>query len=173
MVPYNPDKVYNSRLTRAGHQNSSISNPGSPKTPQKTQLTNEQTLMMTPYNSYQLGASIRALSTAIKPNRSIRTWMGKVQKGFQTSNTREATAIYTYKGVQAKLDSMRDKRGRTKVSIDPNTMFADIDAIKASQEEEQTKITQYQAQNPETSLIETSQLVQNTPMQSFMYNYQL
>lgn len=78
--------------------------------------------------------------------------MGKVQKGFQISDTREATAIYTYKGIQAKLDSIRDKRGRTKVSTDPNTMFADIDNIKTSQEEEQANIAQYQPDTQKVAL---------------------
>ena len=170
LVPFNPDKVYGSRLTKAGKPELKSKAPG---TPQKVQLTLDETWITTPQNIHDFRVAIRRIEATIQVNRPVRTFLRKVQKAMSRSSASEAKAIYDYKGLKAKLDSMRSTRGRTKVQINPNSTFANIEDIMKAQKAEEEKQALYMSNNPESGLELSAKTVEESGMESFLINFQI
>lgn len=110
LVPFNPDKVYGSRLAKAGRSEPITPTLTGPQTPQKASKASSETWLTTPQNLQQLTVSIHQIQATFKVNRLIRTFFPKIQKAMGHSHASEAKAIYNYKGLQAKLATVRKIR---------------------------------------------------------------
>ncbi|RFU32112.1 hypothetical protein B7463_g4221, partial [Scytalidium lignicola] len=162
--------MYRLRLTKAGQPEL---NSETPQTPQKVQLTLDETWITTPENVHDLTVTIRRIQATIQVDRLIRTFLRKVQKAMGRSNASKAKAIHDYKSLKTKLDSMRSTKGRTKVQFNPNSTFASIKDIIKAQQEEEAKQALYKSNNPESGLELSANTVEEPGMDSFLINFQI
>ena len=177
--PFNPQKTINNPLAK----------PQGPRTPgprpslQKPTILGPQTphrrtrasIYPTPTNARQFTASLSALKQAHLLTSPIKSFLTKVEKGFNVAATQQAFATNQAAGVLAKLNAIRDsqKKGRVRVQVDPNTQFASINQIMEAKAEEIKRQAEYADKHAGIHLEQTSKTMKALQMEDFLFEFQI
>ena len=83
-------------------------------------------------------------------------------------------AVYESKihNLESQIEELRGPKSRKRVVLDPNTRFANIDAIKKAMDEAAEQEAQIKAREPEKEAKRTADELAKAKMQDFMFEWQ-
>lgn len=157
-----------------------------PTTLKKLQNIEDWDPQRTPKHPRDIHKSVNHLG---RLSRDQRTVLYKVQKALGQVTAEQAILQATNRRLQFQIKELESKKKKKKVTLDPNTIFANVESIKHSLEEaEQARIVaeagkvkiaerkpQKKAKEPlaEEEALRTSKALQKTRMEACMFQWEL
>jgi hypothetical protein len=104
-----------------------------------------------------------------RETRAILKKAGKRIRKLAAQNTACESKIYS---LESQIKELRGPKTRKRVVVDPNTRFANIDAIKKAMNEATEQEERIKARQPEKEAKRTADELAKAKMQDFMFEWQ-
>ena len=104
-MPYNPEKVLNSKQVQLGQ--ATIQTPSKSR---KRALSNDLLYLQTPFNQKELQKTVELLQKNEDLSRSVRMVLSKISKGYETLHVIRARDQLRLQGQEVIIDEVRAKR---------------------------------------------------------------
>ena len=142
LFPWNPNKTLNSlqlhKITtiQAASTTPPLSTFSSslppPSTPIRSPISNHKTLFKTPKHLHDIHQAVQRLGPLTRDQRTV---FQKAQKALGEATAHHGILHATNKRLQQQLTKLESKEKKSKVILDPNTIFANVESIKRLLEE--------------------------------------
>jgi len=115
---------------------------------------------------------IQTLDNGHMTQRETRAILGKAGKRIGQLAAQNAVSESKIHSLEAQLEELRGPKTRKRVVVDPNTKFANIDAIKKAMDEATEQEARIKAREPEKEAKKTADELTKAKMQDFMFEWQ-
>ena len=167
LFPWNPEKGMKSSQLRINPKKSTQSRPLTPPEPK----TVTDLISTTPQNPQHIYEVIELLRKDHNLSRNERIALHKAGKAIGMKNVEKAAMEALIFKANSQLEAFQSRKTK-KVIVDPNTRFADIEKIKAAQDEAEALAARLEARKPEIEAKKTSEAILQADMESCMYEFQ-
>jgi hypothetical protein len=142
-----PDWIYIRPLRTGGHQikTKAITNPPSPPSPNHDDID----VLATPKSHHDVYHMIQSLDNGHMTQRETQAILRKAGKRIGQLAAQNAVSESKIRSLEAQLEELRGPKTRKRVVVDPNTKFANIDAIKKAMDEATEQGARIKAREPE------------------------
>ena len=168
--PWNPRKVIRSSQVLESERTSHQPAPNTPPRPNKDQDLGR--VLVTPRNRQQLQSAIQSISSKEPLSRPIRTLLTKATKGFDILHSHNAQHTLRIEAQARRITELANKK-KKKVAIDCNKVFANIDTIKAAQEEQERLQAAWNRRDRAGEARKTADAMLANHMSQFQHKFQI
>ena len=154
-------------------QNRTTNLPATPQTPQSRKRRLSANLSITtPKNKFQFNASLSVISQQEPISRGVRTLLSKVGKAIDRFHIQSAQTTQQSQAYELQISELRNKR-RKKVPIDANKNFADIEKIKAVQDEQERQRDEWNKRDQVAEARRTANAMLASQMTRFQHEFRV
>jgi hypothetical protein len=115
---------------------------------------------------------IQSLDNGHMTQRETQAILRKAGKRIGQLAAQNAVSESKIRSLEAQLEELRGPKTRKRVVVDPNTKFANIDAIKKAMDEATEQEARIKAREPEKEAKKTADELAKAKMQDFMFEWQ-
>jgi hypothetical protein len=164
IYPWNPQKGLRSSQVKT----KAITNPPSPPSPNHDDID----VLATPKSHHDVYHMIQSLDNGHMTQRETQAILRKAGKRIGQLAAQNAVSESKIRSLEAQLEELRGPKTRKRVVVDPNTKFANIDAIKKAMDEATEQEARIKAREPEKEAKKTADELAKAKMQDFMFEWQ-
>jgi hypothetical protein len=115
---------------------------------------------------------IQSLDDGHMTERETRVILRKAGKRIGQLTAQNAVSESKIHSLESQIEELRGPKTRKRVAVDPNTRFANIDAIKKAMDEAAEQEARIKAREPEKEAKRTVDELAKAKMQDFMFEWQ-
>jgi hypothetical protein len=164
IYPWNPQKGLRSSQVKT----KAITNPPGPSSLNHDDID----VLATPESHRDVYHMIQSLDNGHMTQRGTRAILRKAGKRIGQLVAQNAVSESKIHSLEAQLEELRGPKTRKRVVVDPNTKFANIDAIMKAMDEAAEQEARIKAREPEKEAKKTADELAKAKMQDFMFEWQ-
>jgi predicted ribosome quality control (RQC) complex YloA/Tae2 family protein len=139
LFPWNPNKTLNSsqlhKINSSKSINPTLPSPNPPSTPTKRERTcssDNSNIFRTPKHPRDIHESIKRLDNLTRDQCNI---MQKAKKALGQFTSEQTKLQAANQRLEHQLEELQNKKRKSKITVDPNTLVANVDRIKQALEQ--------------------------------------
>jgi hypothetical protein len=164
IYPWNPEKAINSSQVK-----SQLKSPPHSKRAHSV----DYDLIRTPQKPQHLFEAVRSISKTEKIPRMQRLVIQKAGKAIGRLNAIQAGHEATIQRQKAEIESLQAKKPRKRITVDPNSRFANIESIKKALDEAAALEAQRKVKDTEFVARKAAEAISNMTVESMTFEWQL
>jgi len=165
IFPWNPEKGLKSSQVKQPIQTRQCTPPA--------QLANLQGFINTPKSSQELYRSTRSIQKSKGTDRDWCRLAMKAGKAISLLNTQHALDQQTLRVQSAQIKQLSINKTRKKITVNPNTRFANIEQIKQAQIEQAARQAELDAKEPELEAKRAAEAILSMSLQACQFEWQI
>lgn len=164
LFPWNPQKGLQSSQVKQLVQKRAVTPP---------EQSTLQITWKTPKSSQQLHITVQTLRKSKEPDQTVRYIFDKAGKAIARLNAEQALSLHIIEAQEAKLHNLHSAKTRKRITVNPNTLFVNIDQIKKAQEEQAAAEAAAAVKKPYLDAKKAAEAMQNITLQACQFEWQL